>query len=590
MDGRAVRQQRASLGPNTSATVTFEPFPLPPRARPRHRPRAPRTRLAQDDAFHFVLAPGGDLPVLVLENGPPRGRSLYLQRALAIGHRPRFRVEVKDVAQLQRGGPRPGHAGRPQRRASAERSQRPAAARVRGGGRRAPGRARRPERARRAGRPRPRPSCPAPFGAAVDRSADWGATLAYVDYGHPVFELFRGPHSGDFSSARFFRYRPLEAKDGVLARFDDGAVALADEDGGQGPRARVDEQHRHRPGTTSPCSPCSSPSCTSSCAMPPATWSRRPGTPWARRSTSRASRCCRRRDATALAPSGERVARSAAGQPRPRAHRARLLRGARRRAGGPPLQVAAVNVDRAESDLAAMDPEELAGAVTRGGAGAGRGARAEPALTTDEHESRQALWQYLLMAAFLLLATETVLSNRLSARATSQVRAMTDVFYDELRRVIHGVRRRWRLKIALRGIALVVATGLLTFAVSAYAMDHFRYEPWAVSSFRIFAYVTLVALAARFLVVPLWGRVTEERVALYVEEHEPSLQAAVLSAVEVGRQGGRGAPTSRAGSSSGSSRTRSRSARRSTTAGTWSGGGCAGPPASSRPRPPSAWP
>jgi len=111
---------------------------------------------------------------------------------------------------------------------------------------------------------------------------------------------------------------------------------------------------------------------------------------------------------------------------------------------------------------------------------------------------------------------------------------MTHASYDELRRVIHDVRRRWRLKIALRGIALLVATGLATFVVSAYAMDHFRYEAWAVNAFRVFAYVTLLALAGRFLVLPLWGRVSEDRVALYVEEHEPSLQAAVLSAVAVG--------------------------------------------------------
>ena len=47
---------------------------------------------------------------------------------------------------------------------------------------------------------------------------------------------------------------------------------------------------------------------------------------------------------------------------------------------------------------------------------------AEPAATTDEQESRQALWQYLLMAAFLLLATETVLSNQLSPRARARVK------------------------------------------------------------------------------------------------------------------------------------------------------------------------
>jgi hypothetical protein len=114
---------------------------------------------------------------------------------------------------------------------------------------------------------------------------------------------------------------------------------------------------------------------------------------------------------------------------------------------------------------------------------------------------------------------------------------MSQVGYDELRRVIRGVRRRWRLKVALRGAAIVVAAFLLALAVSAYAMDHFRYEPWAVTSFRLFAYLALVALATRFLVLPLWGRVPDERVALYLEENEPSLQAAVLSAVEVGREG-----------------------------------------------------
>jgi hypothetical protein len=78
-------------------------------------------------------------------------------------------------------------------------------------------------------------------------------------------------------------------------------------------------------------------------------------------------------------------------------------------------------VDRAESDLAAMDPEELASAVTRLHRSSS-GARAEAALTTDEQEGRQALWRYLLMAAFLLLATETVLSNRLPARARALVK------------------------------------------------------------------------------------------------------------------------------------------------------------------------
>ena len=40
-----------------------------------------------------------------------------------------------------------------------------------------------------------------------------------------------------------------------------------------------------------------------------------------------------------------------------------------------------------------------------------------------------------------------------------------------------------------------------------------------------------------FLVRPLRRRVTDEQVALYLEEHEPSLQATLVSAVEASREG-----------------------------------------------------
>ena len=259
---------------------------------------------------------------------------------------------------------------------------------------------------------------PGPFGPAVDRSADWGATLAYLDYGHPVFDLFRGPHSGDFSSARFFRYRKLEAKDGVLSRFDDGAVALAGRSFGKG-RVFVWTSSIDTAWNDLALQPVFLPFLhqlarhTASHAESPA-WhtvgealdlSREPA--------------LQKGDGTALAPTGERSPLRAGSKglelTTPGFYEVRAA------AGGPALQVAAVNVDRAESDLAAMDPEELAGAVTHLHR-ASRGARPEPALTTDEQETRQALWRYLLMAAFLLLAAETVLSNRMPARARALVK------------------------------------------------------------------------------------------------------------------------------------------------------------------------
>ena len=57
-----------------------------------------------------------------------------------------------------------------------------------------------------------------------------------MDYGHAIFEPFRAPRSGDFSTARFYSYRALTAaKDAsVLARFDTGEPALVERAAGRG--------------------------------------------------------------------------------------------------------------------------------------------------------------------------------------------------------------------------------------------------------------------------------------------------------------------------------------------------------------------
>jgi hypothetical protein len=82
---------------------------------------------------------------------------------------------------------------------------------------------------------------------------------------------------------------------------------------------------------------------------------------------------------------------------------------------GRPLAIAA-NIDPAEADLAPIDPAELVAAVTgHATADTAAVAAAEP-LSREDSEKRQALWWYLLLAGVLLLATETVISNRLSRK------------------------------------------------------------------------------------------------------------------------------------------------------------------------------
>ena len=106
--------------------------------------------------------------------------------------------------------------------------------------------------------------------------------------------------------------------------------------------------------------------------------------------------------------------------------------------------------------------------------------------------------------------------------------------YDELLRAIRTTRRRWRLKVLLRGLAAFLAAGLATVAISVWALDRFRYGDTAVAVVRILVWVALAALAVRFLVLPLLRRVSDRQVALYIEEHEPSLEAELLSAIELG--------------------------------------------------------
>ena len=106
----------------------------------------------------------------------------------------------------------------------------------------------------------------------------------------------------------------------------------------------------------------------------------------------------------------------------------------------------------------------------------------------------------------------------------------------DLERIIHFIRNRWRLRVALRGFAVALGLGFLVVLAAAYAMDYFRFAPTAVLALKLTAYLTIAAFLVVFLIIPLRRRVSDQRVALYLEEHEPSLQAAVVSAVEASRE------------------------------------------------------
>ncbi len=106
----------------------------------------------------------------------------------------------------------------------------------------------------------------------------------------------------------------------------------------------------------------------------------------------------------------------------------------------------------------------------------------------------------------------------------------------EMLDVVRSVRRRWRLKLALRGLALTAAAALLTFLASASGLEILRFRPEAIVALRVLLWAVVLAFLIRRALWPLVRPVSDERVALYLEENEPSLRSGALAAVESARR------------------------------------------------------
>jgi hypothetical protein len=398
--GRTVEEKPVQLPADGAASVTFQAVAYPTGAT-RGRILLDADQLPADNAFHFVLAPGQELGVLVTGEA---GTGLYLRRALAIGDRPRFRLQTAlELAPADLAGKAlVVAAGAPQSEAAGA----ALAAFVRAGGGLIASLSQGPWRGAAAA------LGPGAARAPIDRTADRGATLATLELDHPALELFKAPRSGDFSAARFLRYRPLEPAEGdrVLARFDDGNPALVERVLGKGRVVAFASGFD---------------TLTNDLALQPVflplahqlarhvaghhetRMARSVGEVVSLASSAPAA------PASVTTPSGERV-RPEKGQPALELLEAGFYE--LQRDGGP-QEPLAVNVDTAESDLAPVDAEELQHALSRRTGGPVSVGSAS--LTPEDAERRQSLWWYLLAAALLLLLAETLLSNRLSVSTTA---------------------------------------------------------------------------------------------------------------------------------------------------------------------------
>ena len=257
---------------------------------------------------------------------------------------------------------------------------------------------------------------PGGVGAVRDRTASGGGTLAAIELTHPVFDVFRGTNAGDLAAPRFYRYRPLEVRarpaDGattILARFDDGAVALAERRVGRG-RVLVWASTLDREWSDLPVSPLFVP-LTQRLLRYASSFNVAP--PAHRVGDVVDPRALTGQDGAVawLAPDGVRGELPAGGTLMLEQQGLYTLR-PRSGPAAEPARVA-VNVDVAESDPAAWTPAEFTSMVAPSGPKTARAAAGS--LTLQERERRQSLWWWVLLGVGVLLAVESVLSGRRGA-------------------------------------------------------------------------------------------------------------------------------------------------------------------------------
>jgi hypothetical protein len=401
--GIPVGSKPLAIDPGGAASVSFDPFTINAKNL-RGTVRVSDDALAADNTFNFVISPSEPVHLTLVDRGSAAS-NLYLTRALSIGDAPRFDVASREPD------------------AVSDEDLRKSAVVILNDVEVGSGFARRLTKYVEQGGglfvatgshatwPQDVDSLPARIGPPVDRTRGEFGRLGALEYGHPIFEVFRAPRSGDFSAVPIYGYRNLTAAKGaqVLARFDAGTPAVLERRVGSGrvvmwgssldvtwselPQRPVFLPFVHR--TVRHLANYKEPQ------------------PWVTvgQVLDPSATAVLRGQRVILTPSGKRVPIEDEGSDVVELSDQGFyeLRGENNN-----VTVVAVNVDPAESDLTPMDPKEIVAAAA-GLSGSGEGASPSGVpMTAEQKEKSQRLWWYLLCGGILLLAVDTYLSNRLA--------------------------------------------------------------------------------------------------------------------------------------------------------------------------------
>lgn len=406
--GREVGRRR--IRPSTAmATVTFDPV-APATADFTGEVRLAPDELPLDDVFRFTGRTVRPLRILLIEPAELTQSRPFLGRALSVGApaietvvRPVLRAgELADAALVVfNGAPVPaGEAGR----LVAEFAAAGGGVIVVLGDRGA----------------WPAGFLAARVGEATDRAEVEGGRIGLEDGGHPVFTGLREVRGGDLTGVRVFRQRLLQPDSmAVLARFDDGQAALAEARLGRG-RVLVMATALDNVWNDLPIQPIFVPLMHSLARHAAQVVEERSSWLVGEVATLDASSLEGREAVVIVHPSGERTRRELAGGPLAvTLEEAGVYQVRVPGVGGALLASLAANPDPSESDLATLDPADLA---TAAGAPPGE---AVPVVDGDPFQRPddpgRSEWWIVAAVAALLMVTELVVAARTSRRAAVPV-------------------------------------------------------------------------------------------------------------------------------------------------------------------------
>jgi hypothetical protein len=427
IDGRLVDTRNVSVEPAATASVTFPAITVANQM--RATVRAGTDALPKDNEFHFALSPSRPVSVLLIQaEGASQLSSFFLSTALSIGVAPPFKVDVLSPSRVT--------AASFQKRSlvilndtstlATEADNALKTFVTQGGGLFLIIADRSPWNSGEM------PLLPGRLNTIVERKTGGGGTLGFLDHSHPVFDDFKDPRNGNFTTTRFFKYRTLNPTpaDKVLARFDDGAVAMAERTVGSGHviafMSTMDNSWNNFPNQHLFLPLVHEVSRYLAQYAEPEAWYTvgrmlDVSVPMAaivrEGAAGDTAGTARKPSGVVMAPSGEQVTVGEGGVQAVELaeqgfYSVRLQGLGERR----PFQVA-VNLDPAESDLTPLPPGEFVASATGKAAVTATGESLENATVTPEDvEKKQAVWWYLFAAGAALLLGEAVVANRLSKR------------------------------------------------------------------------------------------------------------------------------------------------------------------------------